>query len=39
MKDLDEKYYCTVNGGVEIPTPSLLDALIVIATELYNAIK
>ncbi len=39
MKELNSKDISNVSGGVEIPTPSLGDALIAIAKEIYYAFR
>jgi hypothetical protein len=39
MHILDNENLESVHGGVEVPLPSLGDALVAIALELYNAFK
>ncbi len=39
MKQLNSNEISHVSGGVEIPTPSLGDALIAIAKEIYYAFR
>lgn len=39
MKSIENKDLKSVSGGVEVPMPSLGDALIKIAKEILNAIR
>ena len=39
MKELNKDSVLIVSGGVEVPMPSLGDALVAIAKEILNAIR